>query len=35
MDRGYYSMLRAMLPKTNNIMKALNIVDSYLERDLP
>jgi hypothetical protein len=28
MDRGYYAMLRAMLPKTNNIKKALNILDS-------
>jgi putative nucleotidyltransferase with HDIG domain len=35
MDRGYYAILRTMLPKTNNIMKALNIVDSYLENDLP
>jgi putative nucleotidyltransferase with HDIG domain len=35
MDRGYYAMFRAMLPKTNNIMKALNIVDTYLESNMP
>ena len=35
MDRGYYAMLRSMLPETNNIGKALNIVDNYLENDFP
>ena len=34
MDRGYYAMLRSMLPKTNRIIQALNAVDKFLESDL-
>jgi putative nucleotidyltransferase with HDIG domain len=35
MDRGYYKMLRSMLPETDNIIKALNTIDSYLTSNLP
>ena len=31
-DRGYYDMLRSMLPETGNIKKALDTVDIYLQK---
>jgi putative nucleotidyltransferase with HDIG domain len=32
-DRGYFAMLRSMLPETDKISTALNTVDTYLERN--